>query len=89
MFCEARCGQGCEADILAKGKGLNSSMRYHEIVEATTAEKAQKTLQKHIKARQKFDDAQRKKSDAAQRYQDQLRKANDAQQSAQATMRSA
>ena len=52
-------------------------MRYREIIEGTTAEKAQKAAQKRARAQQKFTDAQRKKSDAAQRYQDQLRKAKE------------
>lgn len=67
---------------------LNMLMTYREIIEGTTAEKAQKAAHKRARAQQKFTDAQRKKSDAAQRYQDQLRKANDAQKNAQAAMRS-
>lgn len=55
-------------------------MRYCEIIEVTTAEKARKEAARRAKARQKFTDAQREKSEAAQRYQDQLRRANDAQQ---------
>ncbi len=78
-----------ERSVEAAHAGLNTPMRYREIVEATTAEKAQKAAQKRAKAHQKFTDAQRKKSEAAQRYQDQLRKANDTQRDAQATMRSA
>ena len=63
-------------------------MRYHEITEETTVEKAQKVAKRNAKARQKFADAQRQKSEAAHRYQDQLRKANDAQRAAQTTMQS-
>lgn len=67
---------------------LNITMKYSEIIEATTAEKAQKAAQKRVRAHQKLTDAQRKKSEAARRYQDQLRKANDAQTAAQAALRS-
>ncbi|WP_380940184.1 hypothetical protein [Sphingomonas floccifaciens] len=66
--------------------GLNTSMRYQEIVEATAAAKAQRAAEKKVKARRKFTDAQRAKSDAAQRYQGELRAANDAQRDAQAKM---